>query len=136
MTALSDRFRTTTDPYGKPWEPSLRATLEGGQTLSDTGRLRRSFNVANVSERGFVVATNVQYAAPHQYGATIRPRRKRYLAFRLPGGRGKRKGGKGAWVFAKQVTLPARPFFPWGNRAGEYGPRMEEAIRAYLETEL
>ena len=136
MSALMDRFRTATDPWGRPWRPSLRAQLEGGQTLSDTGRLRRSFSVQSVSERGFVIGTNVRYAAAHQFGAVIRPRRARYLRFRLAGGRGTRKGGRGRWVTASRVELPARPFFPEGHDLGEYAERMREAIAAWLEAEL
>lgn len=136
MSALMDRFRTATDPYGRAWPPSLRAQLEGGQTLSDTGRLRRSFSVQSVSERGFVIGTNVRYAAAHQFGAVIRPRRARYLRFRLAGGRGTRKGGRGRWVTARVVVLPARPFFPEGRDLGEYAERMREAIAAWLEAEL
>ena len=71
MSALMDRFRTATDPWGRPWKPSLRAQLEGGQTLSDTGRLRRSFSVQNVTARGFAIGTNVRYAAPHQFLSLI-----------------------------------------------------------------
>lgn len=132
MGALHDRFRTATDPYGRRWEPSLRAQLEGGQTLSDTGRLRRSFSVQNVSPRGFAIGTNVIYAATHQFGATIRPRRARFLRFRLAGGRRRRKGGQGPLVFAKEVRIPSRPFFPTGPDLGEYGPRMAEAVRAWV----
>lgn len=136
MTALQERFRTATDPYGRAWPPSLRAQLEGGQTLSDTGRLRRSFSVQNVTERGFAIGTNVLYAAPHQFGATIRPKRARFLRFRLPGGRGRRKGGKGAVVYAREVQLPPRPFFPTGQDLGEYGARMAEAVRAWVLGEV
>lgn len=136
MSALMDRFRTATDPYGRAWAPSLRAQLEGGQTLSDTGRLRRSVSVQSVSEEGFVIGTNVRYAAAHQFGAVIRPRRARYLRFRLAGGRGTRKGGRGRWVTVSRVLVPARPFFPEGRDLGEYAERMREAIAAWLEAEL
>lgn len=125
MGALHDRFRTATDPYGQRWKPSLRAQLEGGQTLSDTGRLRRSFSVQNVSPRGFAIGTNVIYAATHQFGATIRPKRARFLRFRLA-------GGQGPLVFAKEVRIPPRPFLPTGPDLGEYGPRMAEAVRAWV----
>jgi phage gpG-like protein len=133
---LEERFTTATDPRGQPWRPSLRAQLEGGQTLSDTGRLRRSFSVRAAGPRGFIIGTNVRYAAPHQFGATITPKRARYLHFRLAGGRGRRKGGKGRWVTVARVDLPARPFFPEGNDLGRYAPHMAEAIQAYLRRTL
>jgi phage gpG-like protein len=136
MNALEERFATASDPKGRPWKVSLRAQLEGGQTLSDTGRLRRSFSVRATGPWGFTIGTNVRYAAPHQFGATITPRRARYLRFRLAGGRGRRKGGKGRWVTAARVDLPARPFFPTGNDLGRYAPHMAEAIEAYLRRAL
>jgi phage gpG-like protein len=136
LSALEERFATATDPKGRPWKPSFRAQLEGGQTLSDTGRLRRSFSVRATGPWGFTVGTNVRYAAPHQFGATIVPRRARYLRFRLAGGRGRRKGGKGRWVTAARVDLPARPFFPEGNDLDRYAPHMAEAIQAYLRRTL
>ncbi len=136
LSALEERFATATDPRGQPWKPSLRAQLEGGQTLSDTGRLRRSFSVRATGSWGFTIGTNVRYAAPHQFGATIVPKRARALRFRLAGGRGRRKGGKGRWVTAARVTLPARPFFPRGNDLGRYAPHMAEAIQAYLKKTL
>jgi phage gpG-like protein len=134
--ALEERFATATDPKGRPWKPSLRAQLEGGQTLSDTGRLRRSFSVQAAGPWGFTIGTNVRYAAPHQFGATITPKRARYLRFRLAGGRGRRKGGKGRWVTATRVDLPVRPFFPEGNDLGRYAPHMAEAIQTYLRRAL
>ena len=136
LSALEERFATATDPKGQPWKPSLRAQLEGGQTLSDTGRLRRSFSVRATGSWGFTIGTNVRYAAPHQFGATIVPKRARYLRFRLAEGRGKRKGGKGRWVATTQVHLPARPFFPEGNDLGRYATHMAEAIQAYLRKTL
>jgi phage gpG-like protein len=136
LSALEKRFATATDPKGQPWKPSLRAQLEAGQTLSDTGRLRRSFSVRAAGPWGFTIGTNVRYAAPHQFGATIVPKQARYLRFRLAGGRGKRKGGKGRWVATTQVRLPARPFFPEGNDLGRYASHMAEAIQAYLRRTL
>ena len=54
---------------GRPaWKPSIRARLSGGETLSDTARLRRSFTV-RATERSVAVGTNVEYAAVHQFGA-------------------------------------------------------------------
>ena len=46
------------------------------------------------------VETNLLYAAIHQYGGTIKPKNGKYLAFQL--------GSQ--TVFAKEVTIPARPF--------------------------
>lgn len=109
VTSTQFRFRREQAPGGAPWKKSRRAREQGGQTLSDTARLRASIThqvVGNAVE----VGTNVVYAAIHQFGGrtrprTIRPRRKRALKFVV--------GGK--TIFAKSVrhpgsTIPARPF--------------------------
>ncbi|WP_175404830.1 phage virion morphogenesis protein, partial [Endozoicomonas atrinae] len=44
---------------------------------------------------------NVKYAAVHNFGATIRPKKAKILAF---------PGKNGQTVFAKKVVIPARPF--------------------------
>lgn len=131
LEQIATSFEQERDPYDKPWDKSLRANLEGGQTLSDTGRLRRSFTY-QANARGFVVGTNVRYAAIHQYGGTIRPKRAKYLRFRLAGGTGKRKGGRGQWAQAKQVTIPARPFVPEPELSPRWERAFTEAIERYL----
>ena len=82
---------------GRPtrWEPSQRVKDEGGQTLSDTGRLRRSITVA-AGDGWASVGTNVVYAAIHQFGGTIRPKTAKAL--------------KTPYGTFKSVALPARPF--------------------------
>lgn len=73
------------EAQGRPakWTPSQRVLRTGGQTLSLTGRLRRSFSVQATGSRA-VVGTNVVYAAIHQMGG---------------------RAGRGG-----KVKLPARPF--------------------------
>jgi phage virion morphogenesis protein len=73
------------EAQGRPgkWLPSQRALKTGGQTLSLTGRLRRSFSVKGAGSR-VTVGTNVVYAAIQQMGG---------------------KAGRG-----RKVTVPARPF--------------------------
>ena len=85
------------EPDGTPWEP---LKIREGRILSDTGRLKNSLSYATGDDE-VQYGTNVFYAATHQFGAVIKPVRKKALKF--PG-----KGGKD--VFAKQVTIPARPF--------------------------
>lgn len=86
---------------GRPdkWPLSGRVKKEGGQTLSDTGRLRRSFTVRAYNDRA-EVGTNVKYAAIHQLGGVIMAKNKPYLKFKT--------GDR--WAQKKQVTIPARPF--------------------------
>lgn len=89
MRAIGETVRTSVErnfeAQGRPgkWLPSQRVLRSGGQTLSLTGRLRRSFSVQATGSRA-TVGTNVVYAAIQQMGG---------------------KAGRGG-----QVTIPARPF--------------------------
>jgi phage gpG-like protein len=92
-------FKSGVSPYGASWAP-LR--LRQGQPLRDTGRLLSSIKPA-ADPAGVTVGTNVSYAAVHQFGATIRPKKAGgRLVFSGPGG----------MIFARQVKIPARPFMP------------------------
>lgn len=94
------RFRDGKDPEGKPWKHSQKK----GQTLVDTRRLRNSIT-KKVYFDHVEVGTNVRYAAIHQYGGTIKPRRKKWLRFK--------SGGR--WAMKKKVKIPARPFIGIGE---------------------
>lgn len=100
-----DRFDRETAPDGAKWLKSARAELEGGRTLIDTGRLKGSIT-SEGDAKSIRVGTNVIYAAPHQFGATIRAKGDGKLKFRLPGGLGFRS--------VEEVVLPARPFLGLG----------------------
>jgi phage virion morphogenesis protein len=93
------RFERGEAPDGSVWPASIRATLQGGQTLIDSARLMQSITW-NADARGVEVGTNVLHAAIHQFGGTIRPVTKKALRFRI--------GDR--WVMASEVTIPARPF--------------------------
>jgi phage gpG-like protein len=79
--------------------------------LQDRGVLRQSFtpesgpgNAFRHVELGedFVrISTNVEYARIHNKGGVIRPVKAAALVFQAPGG---------GLIFAKKVTIPARPF--------------------------
>lgn len=96
-------FKLGASPFGSPW---AALKIRRGQPLRDTGRLQRSI-VANADAQGVTIGTNVRYASVHQFGATIRPRQARRLVFPGPNGR---------LIFAKQVTVPSRPFLPLLDR--------------------
>lgn len=94
------RFRTQTAPDGTQWKRSLRAQISGGKTLTASGHLGDS--ITNAFGRTFAEwGTNRIYAAIHQFGGVIRPRKAKALRFRL---------ASGAWVSTKQVTMPKRAF--------------------------
>lgn len=100
-SATIERFDTETAPDGTPWEKSIRAKEEGGQTLTDSSQLRSSIHSepANGSVRW---GSNKIYARIHNDGGTIRAKSGGRLTFRLPGGLGFRS--------VDEVTIPARPF--------------------------
>ncbi len=100
------RFRDQTGPDGERWPPSRRAIEQGGRTLVDTGTLRSSITYDAGRDR-VEIGTNVPYAPVHQFGATITPKRARYLKFRTP---------DGGFVQTTRVTVPARPFLGIDDR--------------------
>jgi phage virion morphogenesis protein len=99
VTSTQIRFERGIGPDGIAWPASLRAKLEGGQTLVDSARLKDSITHV-VSGDAVAVGTNVIYAAVHQLGATINAKGGGHLTF-MVGGR---------FVSKKSVTIPARPF--------------------------
>lgn len=94
------RFSEQVTPNGSPWQPSLRALNQGGDTLRDTGVLLASLTHTVLAE-GVEYGTNVHYAATMHFGDTIQASGSQYLTFRVPGG---------GWAKKKEVTIPARPF--------------------------
>jgi phage virion morphogenesis protein len=94
------RFRTETGPDGTRWKPSLRARITGGRTLTKDGHLADSISSGS-SNTTAEWGVNRIYAAIHQFGGTIRPKKAKYLRFRLAGG---------GYASVKQVVMPPRPF--------------------------
>ena len=90
-----------------PWKTSDRVRREGGKTLSDTARLRRSITV-DADSSHVRVGTNVEYARIHQLGGktkphVIRPRHAKGLFW--PGAQHPVKAVK-----HPGSVFPARPF--------------------------
>lgn len=131
-TGAQLRFRAQKGPDGQAWKQSMRARLEGGQTMSLTRRLRNSITTAATATTA-TVGTNVVYAAIHQFGGVIRARKGPFLAIpvtpaarsagsptRMPGLRVWQtlKGqfvmgaedGTVHFLLRRQVTMPERPF--------------------------
>lgn len=100
-----DRFDRESAPSGARWPKSMRAEVEGGKTLTDTGRLKGSIAYeSNASE--IRVGTNVIYGAIHQLGGTIRAKGDGKLKFQLPGGLGFRA--------VEEVVMPVREYLGFG----------------------
>ena len=77
------RFERERAPDGSPWLKSARALAEGGQTLTDTGRLRGSIaHTVTDGGRAVEVGSNVIYAAIHQFGGRAGRGRKAKLPAR------------------------------------------------------
>jgi len=72
-----------------------------GQVLKvRTGRLRGSLYSHVVGGDRLKIGASVVYAAIHEFGGIIVPRRAKWLMFRI--------GGR--WIRTKKVTMPKRPY--------------------------
>lgn len=102
VASTQERFVTAKSPDGQKWQPSGRVKMAQGnaQTLVDRGHLRDSFSSLATSHSA-IWGTNLIYAAPNQFGATIRPKNGKSLKFKIPGL---------GFRSAQEVVLPARPF--------------------------
>lgn len=100
VDSTEERFNTQMSPDGVRWLPSQRAIVQNGETLRDTGRLKTSLTYIPLPD-GVEWGTNVYYAPVHQYGAHITPKRGEFLKF---------VNAYGVTVFARSVTIPARPY--------------------------
>jgi phage gpG-like protein len=137
------------DPWGRKWRPikwraartgsdgrrtrtgrgqaAANAQGKAGQPLVDTGRMRSSIT-QQADAAGVTVGTNVLQARVHQFGATIVPRTAKRLAF---------PGPSGAIIFAKKVSIPARPFMPLRRVGGDVAlpaPWALDVVRALRRT--
>lgn len=97
-------FRMGRSPWGQAWAP---LKFRQGRPLLDTKGLRDSITM-RVEPTQVLIGTNKVQARVQHFGATIRPKNGTALVFPGPGG----------LVFARQVTVPARPFMPI-NRADQ-----------------
>lgn len=85
-----------TSPEGEAWAPNIEGTdilVQSGQHLLASIAWTASGEMAEWGAAW-------EYAHVHQFGATIKPKDHPALVFSI--------GGK--TVFAKEVTIPARPF--------------------------
>ncbi len=107
--STTERFYDERDPDGAQWIPSERRRQGSPRpTLTLSSMLRDSITHRATADEA-IVGTNKIYAATHQFGATIRPKK--------PGGRLAFAAADGAFVLAREVTIPARPFL--GISAGD-----------------
>ncbi len=104
------RFDRAQDAHGHPWKgwsPAYAAVTKSSGLLRGSamrGGLMGSLTFA-AGAHEVRIGSNKAYAAIHQFGGTIVPKRAKALIFRL--------GTK--LVFAKKVTIPARPYLGFGE---------------------
>jgi len=101
LDSLEHRFATESGPDGRKWPQSLAARCEGRQTLTKTGRLRRSFRT-RIGPNGLTLGTTVPYAPTHQFGAVIHANTSAGLRFRIC--------SSGPLYHKQSVRIPPRPF--------------------------
>ncbi|EKZ9425971.1 phage virion morphogenesis protein [Salmonella enterica] len=122
MRAIAGTLATETalnfeDEGRPPWVPSLAAQARDGQTLSDSGHLKRGITTA-YDAHSAAVGTNVEYGRIHQLGGTVeRKGREVYFKLSKDGRPGRRFVKKSVSDFAQAArdhtaTYPARPFLP------------------------
>lgn len=98
----------------KPWPPKRDGTPS---ILQKSTTLAKSFHLEVAADHA-TLRTPMIYAAIHQFGGTIKG--KPFLRFQWAPGR---------WAVVRQVTIPARPFFPVADN-GKLTPAAETKIAA------
>lgn len=130
------QFIEQRDPWGTPWQPLSPLTQmlrrkgpranAANQILRDTNRLMNSITYRASSKR-VAVGTNAIYAAIHQLGGTVRPKRGRFLWAGEPGG---------PRIPLKKAVIPARPFLPFDETRADLPPDWQrdliETLQAWL----
>jgi phage gpG-like protein len=95
-------------------EGQVKRYLEGIVLKRRTGRLWRSIHADTFRRLGRVVGivgTNVKYAAIHEFGGIIRPKKEGGLLVFSQGRRNEKTGRfQRDVIFAKSVKIPARPY--------------------------
>ena len=121
LRLLTEGFENESDPYGRPWKKPI---ARQGQTLSDTGQLRNSWRATNTPQTVRLKNATV-YAAIHQFGGSIVPKRVKALKFKL--------GNR--WVTSRRVKMPRRPMLPIQSKGlgNTWKKAFRDECQAYLE---
>jgi len=107
VSNVHDRFSAETDPAGNRWAP-LKEPWAGlrkaAPILQQSGMVAGLMgSITSDAANGEVsVGSNKPYAGVHQFGAVIKAKNAPFLIFRTADGR--------PFGFARQVTIPARPY--------------------------
>lgn len=127
--ALSDqrrRFISGTAPDGTKWAPLGHPRPNGGGLpLRDFGALAASVTARTESD-SVIVGSNLVYAGVHQFGATITPKRSKFLAIPLTV-ESKRHGSP---RFPRPFPRPLFPLFRKGANRGILGELVSGVVVA------
>jgi phage virion morphogenesis protein len=100
VASTQRRFQAQTGPDGQRWIPSIRARVEGGQTLLKSGELMASIAHNVIGRDSVEVGSTKVYAAVQQLGAEIHAKQAKNLKFKI--------GDR--WTSKPSVSIPARPY--------------------------
>lgn len=154
---IRESIKFARTPWGEPFKPLRKITINtrfrGGERytkrgattakffrhmtgnhipLNDTGQHIREKITYRVIGKSVVVgildSQSAKIGRVHQFGAVIRAKNVKYLAIPI---------GDGTYRFKKQVTIPARPFFPIRGQAvvlpAEWADKIADRLRDVLE---
>lgn len=118
LALVKGGFDTSTDPYGKTWDPVQR----GGMPLRNRGFLKNAWTYTGKDEQvslenGLVYANMMQNGTAGLPGGKLTPKNKKALSFSLGGKR----------VAVRSVVIKARKMVP---DQGDLPPRWESRLRA------
>ena len=122
LSNTQERFKTQKDPSGKKWADKASNAHPNnmrGSILVKSAILKNSIHY-QASNKDVSIGTNILYAALHQFGGVITPKNKKALSFNI--------GGK--QIFAKSVTIPARPYLGFGASDEEI---VKDTINDFLQ---
>lgn len=120
-------IRMSQTPYG---EPFAALTSRVGKPLRRTGNnIQRSWTAGQETPTTFVFGSRFKWLKTHQYGAVIKPKRAKYLRFRM-------EATGNALLRRLEVTIPRRQMIPEKDTGG-LGSRWTNAFKrtakGYLE---
>lgn len=123
LPLTKQRFDTSTDPYGVPWEPLK--TRQGKPLIGESKSLSTQFAYRAVDRDTVTLTSLMSYAAMQNFGGKVTAKNAKSLFFMV----GSRK------VFVNSVAIPARQFFPDEARGlpGEYADGISGLLRSVLQ---
>jgi phage gpG-like protein len=107
---------------GEVYQQEIRANIARKLNRNSRGALSAGVQVRKVNQYSVRIGVfGVVYAAIHEYGGIITPKRAKVLRFEI--------GGK--VIFSKYVVIPARPYFAPGIKTGHR--KADRAMTAYVK---